>query len=317
MSGGGENLANDVPRRDPATAADRTLEEIRAAGHAIDFLTEDRDFHIRFSTSGPRRVAEHSHDNIQISIPLGSTIASVDWRTADGTLRHALARRGHVLIIPAHQRHAVAWKNRARFVNIHLRAATAADARHDFLRRVARLGEAHVIADPFLARLGEIIVLQAARENGLDQAALESHRMIIETHVMHPYGAATADAAPSPKLAVPADANKGLAFFALKKITAAIKDDLAHDWTVEELAGTLGLSAGHFSRSFRRSTGASPRQWLIRQRIDAAIDRLLMTQEPLSEIAIACGFAEQAHFTRTFTRLIGTSPGAWRRDHRP
>jgi AraC family transcriptional regulator len=317
MAGSGENLLSDVPRLNPATAADRTLEEIRAAGQAIDFLTEDRGFHIRFSTSGPRRVAEHSHDTIQISIPLGSTIASVDWRTADGALRHALARRGHVLIIPANQRHAVAWKNRARFVNIHLRAATAADAQHDFLRRVARLGEAHVIDDPFLARLGEIIVLQAARENGLDQAALESHRKIIETHVMHPYGADTAEVAAAPKLAAPGDANKGLAFSALKKITAAIKDDLAHDWSVEELAGTLGLSAGHFSRSFRRSTGASPRQWLIRQRIDAAIDRMLMTAEPLSEIAIACGFAEQAHFTRTFTRLIGTSPGAWRRDHRP
>jgi AraC-like DNA-binding protein len=317
MADRGENFDSDVPGLDHANGADRTLEEIRAAGHAIDFLTEKRDFHIRFSTSGPRRVAEHSHDNIQISIPLGSTIASVDWRTADGTRKHALARRGHVLIIPAHQRHAVAWKNRSRFVNIHLLAATASDARHDFLRRIARLGEAHVIADPFLARLGEIIVLHAAREDGLDQAALQSYRMIIETHVMHPYGADAGDAAADPALAAPADAGRGLALSALKKITAAIKDDLAHDWTVEELAGSLGLSAGHFSRSFRRSTGASPRQWIIQQRIDAAIDRLLMTQEPLSEIAIACGFAEQAHFTRTFTRLIGTSPGAWRRDHQP
>jgi AraC family transcriptional regulator len=315
---GGEHFERDVlAGGNDAEAAAFALEEIDAAGHAIDFLTANRDFHIRFSTSGPRRVAEHTHDTIQISIPLGSTIASADWRAGDGALKHALARRGHALIIPAQQRHAIAWKNRARFVNIHLAAKTTTDTRQGFLRRVARLGEAHVIADPFLTRLGEIIVLHAARNNGLDEAALDGFRAIIETHVMHPYGAA--DPAVSPSLAAPAedkvDDNRGLARSALKKVTAAIKGDLSRAWTVDELAGTLGLSAGHFSRSFRRSTGASPRQWLIRQRVDAAMDKLLETREPISEIAIDCGFAEQAHFTRTFTRMVGTSPGAWRRRH--
>lgn len=314
MAGGADFQNNALSGSDDSPAATFALEEICAAGHAIDFLTENRDFHIRFSTSGPRRVAEHSHDTIQISIPLGSTIASTDWRAADGRLKHALARRGHALIIPAQQRHAIAWKNRARFVNIHLAATTTSDERQGFLRRVARLGEAHVIADPFLTRLGEIIVLRAARNKGLDEAALDSFRTIIETHVMHPYGDASADAAASPSLDRPEDGH-GLAASALRKITAAIRGDLSRHWTVDELAGTLGLSAGHFSRRFRRSTGASPRQWLIRQRVDAAMDKLLETHEPISEIAIACGFAEQAHFTRTFTRLVGTSPGAWRHRH--
>jgi AraC-like DNA-binding protein len=316
MAGGANFRKIALSDIDDAPAATFALEEICAAGHAIDFLTENRDFHIRFSTSGPRRVAEHTHDTIQISIPLGSTIASADWRAGDGALKHALARRGHALIIPAQQRHAIAWKNRARFVNIHLAAKTTSDERQGFLRRVARLGEAHVIDDPFLTRLGEIIVLHAARNNGLDEAALVGFRMIIETHVMHPYGASSADAAASSSIAAPMEDSKGLALSGLKKITAAIKGDLTRQWTVDELAGTLGLSAGHFSRNFRRSTGASPRQWLIRQRVDAAMDRLLETREPISEIAIACGFAEQAHFTRTFTRMVGTSPGAWRRRHR-
>jgi AraC family transcriptional regulator len=291
------------------------LDEIADAGQAIDFRSATGDFSIRLSTSGPRRVAEHAHDNIQISIPLGSTIASVAWRTRGGALKHALARRGHALIIPSRQRHAVAWKNRARFVNIHLSASTTSDERYGFLRRVARLGEAHVIADRFLARLGEIIVLRAAKHPGLDEAALQSFRMIVETHVMQPYpSAAASDAAlRAPPRQLERSESSGLSGGFLKKITTAIRRDLARDWTVEELAGTLKLSEGHFSRAFRRSTGASPRQWIIRQRIDAAMDKLLMTQDPLAEIAFACGFAEQTHFTRTFTRMVGTSPGAWRR----
>jgi AraC-like DNA-binding protein len=264
-------------------------------------------------------VSEHAHENIQISIPLGSTVASVAWRTSEGTLQQATARRGHVLIIPPRQRHAIAWENRARFVNLHLSSETASDAPGGLLSRIVPLGEAHVVADRFLARLGEIIVLQAAKRSGLDEAALQSFRTIIETHVMHPYSSLSG---PTPPLSAAhrltdARASTGLAAAALKKITAAIRRDLSRDWTVAELAGTLGISEGHFSRAFRRSTGASPRQWIIRQRIDAAMDKLLMTQDSLADIAIACGFAEQTHFTRTFTRLIGTSPAAWRRRRLP
>jgi AraC-like DNA-binding protein len=315
QSSGSSDHERTVHPDDPDELADGyAVSSLADSAKAIDFRSALSDFGIRLSSSGPRNVAEHIHDNIQISIPLGSTIASVAWRTRDGVLKHAVARRGDVLVVPARQRHAVAWKNRARFVNIHLSAATASDERHGFLRRIARLGEAHVVADPFLARLGEIIVLHTAQRARLDEAALESFRMIVETHVVHPYGSSSADAAPP--LSAPACPGKhGLAVPALNKVTATIKSDLARDWTVAALADTLGLSAGHFSRGFRGATGASPRQWIIHQRIDAAMDRLLMTREPLSEIALACGFAEQAHFTRTFKRLVGTSPGAWRRRH--
>jgi transcriptional regulator GlxA family with amidase domain len=200
-------------------------------------------------------------------------------------------------------------------VNVHLAAATTSDERQGFLRRVALLGEAHVVADPFLMRLGEIIVLHAAQNSGLDEPALESFRAIIETHVMYPYGKASSDEPLSLPLDAPVEDRQGLPVSALKRITTAIRADLSHPWTVNELAEMLGLSTGHFARGFRRSTGASPRQWLIRQRVDAAMDQLLETREPICEIAIACGFAEQAHFTRTFTRLVGTSPAAWRRRH--
>lgn len=312
-------IAHDASPDDAVRAQGLAVAALTGNRQAIDFRSASTDFGIRLSSSGARNVSEHAHDNIQISIPLGSTIASVAWRNHDGTLKHALARRGHALIVPAQQRHAIAWKNHARFVNIHLSPDTTSDARHRFLRRIERLGETHVVADPFLARLGELIVLSAAKQAGLDEAALQSFRMIVETHVMNPYPSAApplewqSDAAP----ARPGHSeSSGLAPAPLRRITAAIQRDLTRDWTVEELAGELNISTGHFARAFRHSMGTSPRQWIIRQRIDAAMDRLLMTQEPLTEIAFACGFAEQTHFTRTFTRMVGTSPGAWRRRYR-
>jgi transcriptional regulator GlxA family with amidase domain len=79
------------------------------------------------------------------------------------------------------------------------------------------------------------------------------------------------------------------------------------------LAGACDLSVRHFSRAFRQSTGQSPHRWLLERRLDRARGLLELSAQSLSEIAAACGFANQSHFTRTFTRAVALSPGAWRR----
>jgi AraC-like DNA-binding protein len=271
-------------------------------------------------------VPEHSHDSIQISIPLGDTVARVAWKTAGGTLKHAVIRKGHALIIPAHQRHAISWKNRVYFVNFHLSGQTIADERHSFLRIVDRIGDAHVVLDPFLTRLGEIVVMLAAKAAGLDEIMLQGLRHVLEAHIVSPYGESAlrvVSGSPEKKtlsksVSRSTDARKtnGLADSHLKTVMRSVRQNLSRDWTVDELSQLIGMSAGHFSRAFRSATGASPRQWIIQQRIEYALDKLLTTDDPLVDIAHACGFNEQTHFTRTFARIIGISPGAWRRRYR-
>jgi len=63
----------------------------------------------------------------------------------------------------------------------------------------------------------------------------------------------------------------------------------------------------------KKSTGLALHQWLVHERIGVAKRSLYETQRPVSEIALACGFAGQSNFTRTYKRLIGKSPGAVRR----
>jgi AraC family transcriptional regulator len=79
------------------------------------------------------------------------------------------------------------------------------------------------------------------------------------------------------------------------------------------LASECELSAGHFSRLFKKTTGLAPHQWLLKHRIGTAKAMLHETQQPISEIALACGFSDQSHFTRMYTRLNGESPGTTRR----
>jgi AraC family transcriptional regulator len=73
------------------------------------------------------------------------------------------------------------------------------------------------------------------------------------------------------------------------------------------------LSVSHFSRAFRRTMGVAPHSWLLARRIEVAKERLRDCRLSLSDVALACGFADQSHLTRVFTRMVGVSPGAWRR----
>jgi len=76
------------------------------------------------------------------------------------------------------------------------------------------------------------------------------------------------------------------------------------------------LSAGHFCRAFKRSLGVAPVAYIAGRRVACAQHLMLATDEPLSQIALACGFYDQAHLTRVFRRYAGTSPHDWRRRHR-
>lgn len=83
--------------------------------------------------------------------------------------------------------------------------------------------------------------------------------------------------------------------------------------SIAEVAEACGLSRSYFTLAFRETTGCTPHQWLLQQRVEHA--RAMLRDSPLglAEIAAACGFADQSHLTRVFTRLTGSTPGHWRR----
>ncbi|WP_321839727.1 helix-turn-helix domain-containing protein [Paraburkholderia bannensis] len=85
--------------------------------------------------------------------------------------------------------------------------------------------------------------------------------------------------------------------------------------SVEAIAAECRLSSSYFIRAFRGSTGYTPYQWQLAQRIAQAQGMLAHSTLTLVEIANACGFSDQTHFTRMFSKAVGTSPGAWRRQN--
>ncbi|ENN86546.1 AraC family transcriptional regulator [Rhizobium freirei PRF 81] len=92
-----------------------------------------------------------------------------------------------------------------------------------------------------------------------------------------------------------------------------IEGNLASEISIADLANLLGLSRTQFLRRFKASTGTSPYQRVMEIRIEKAKELLVPARMSLSEIAAACGFANQAHLTAVFKRFVKLSPGAFRR----
>lgn len=104
----------------------------------------------------------------------------------------------------------------------------------------------------------------------------------------------------------------GLAPWQVKRSKELLASNLAGTTPLHEVAEACGLSLGHFSRAFHKSTGLAPHTWLLQARVESAKAMLRTGNAPLSMIAQACGFADQSHFTRVFARRVGVSPGRWR-----
>ncbi len=89
-------------------------------------------------------------------------------------------------------------------------------------------------------------------------------------------------------------------------------ENLGRELSVVEISSATGLSPNHFTREFRRATGITPYQWLMKIRIDHAKDLLPTSAHSLKDIATECGFTDQSHLTKVFARETGSTPAAWR-----
>ena len=105
----------------------------------------------------------------------------------------------------------------------------------------------------------------------------------------------------------------GLAPWQMRRAEDMLRANLDGDLSLSDIARQCGLSAGHFSRAFRQSFGLTPHVWLDLRRIESAKDLLLRSSQGLTEVAVACGFADAASLIRSFRRTVGTTPGKWRR----
>lgn len=158
--------------------------------------------------------------------------------------------------------------------------------------------------DPILASIKLALIAASDRADEISQLAADHLVLALYTHLTRAYGGMRD---------LPVKTG-GLAGWQVRRAKELIEANIDKPVSMADVSDECGLSAAHFSRAFKVSTGMTPYEWLQTCRVDAAMEMMRTSDMPLAGVAVACGFTDQSHFTRIFSRLAGQTPAAWRRN---
>jgi AraC-like DNA-binding protein len=121
---------------------------------------------------------------------------------------------------------------------------------------------------------------------------------------------------PQPLEGAADDGKERLLTWQARKVLDYIERHITSRVLVADLCALVWRSEAHFSRSFKGTFGYSPHAFVVRRRIELAAEYMLHTDMSLSDIALGCGFVDQAHLCKQFRMVTGETPAAWRRTKR-
>ena len=147
-----------------------------------------------------------------------------------------------------------------------------------------------------------------AKAEGMNVLVLALH-LLEQDHALE-----VVDAYLSATLA-PVEVVGGLPPRRLQRVFTHVRENIAQELAVAELAQVVGMSQYYFSKLFKLSTGTTPHQYVMRQRVERAQELLRESRAPLAEVATRVGFETQSHFTSVFRRLSGVTPKHYREIH--
>ena len=154
-----------------------------------------------------------------------------------------------------------------------------------------------------LARLSELLVNEVAADGAGRSLVLSDLAQIVFIHMLRAHAAQTAH--PTGWLGALADDEIGAAL-------RAMHANVAHPWTLDELASISHMSRSAFAVAFKRRVGTAPLNYLIQWRMNLARDALRHGTHSISQLASASGYQSESAFSTAFRRVVGSSPTQFR-----
>lgn len=90
-----------------------------------------------------------------------------------------------------------------------------------------------------------------------------------------------------------------------------LEDNFMYDLSIDEIASFTGRSLSTFKRDFRKISELSPEKWLIRRRLEAAVEILRDESKSVTDVYTEVGFKNMSHFSKAFKKQFGTSPSSY------
>lgn len=253
--------------------------------------------HFRFRAG---ELPEHSHREHLITFPLGAS-CNGEIRTENGFYTGAECQQS-VCVIPSGQAFSARLRGDAEQLAIYLEPSLVLRAADEAHTRGVEVMEGFSPHDPVMRSAGLALMSELETEGVGGRLYAESLANLLAVHLLRHY--TTAGAAPKFR--------GGLSGRRLRQVMAFIADNYETDLSLAELARVGGMSTFHFAREFKRTTGTTPHQYLIKFRIERAKALLAESEMPLVEVSSRSGFSHQSHFTRLFRRVTGTTPQSYR-----
>jgi len=180
-------------------------------------------------------------------------------------------------------------------------------------------GPTHRIAVAIHPRLLVSALDETAHESDIE---LTQHWNLIDPQIMAVLLAMTTDlkqGSPAGRLYgesvrryAPVAYRGGLPGYRLRRVLDYMGDNLAEDLSLGQLAAVVDMSPHYFAELFKKSTGQTPHQYILLQRIERAKNKIAHASCSIIEAGIEAGFPNPSHFARVFRKLVGTSPSAFR-----
>lgn len=256
--------------------------------------------HYRFRAGD---VPEHSHRQHLILVTLTNDCKG-EIRTSNGFNAHP-STSGGVCVIPSGQPFAATLEGEAELIAVYLdpslvlRAAADAPAASSAVEVIEKTSH----DDPLVVSIGQALLAELESDAPGGRLYAESLANVLAVHLLRHYTASGGDMRRFVG---------GLSGHKLRRVLAFVADNYERDLSLDDLAGEAGMSTFHFAREFKRATGTTPHQHLIKFRVEHAKALLAEGRMSLAEVGLRSGFSHQSHFTRLFRRLTGTTPQSYR-----
>ncbi len=281
----------------PSAPLVRSADNMRPT--AADLLT------LEYFEAEPASMPELVFDQHHVLLNLRDAPMRVEnWR--DGEHRDFIYRRNEITVTPAGMRSGWRWHETSKVIVITLDPAKFerfAQSELGILLTAHQLRDLPQFRDEDIVSAGEML-LAALRNRAAGSAVMfESLARVFLIKLIQKYGLERADY----------EFTSSFTARHYQRVLDHLAAHYAGEITVEDLARRAGLSEFHFSRLFKRTIGQSPHQFVMSYRIEQASRLLADRDRPLADIALSCGFADQAHFARCFKKLAGSTPREYRR----
>lgn len=248
----------------------------------------------------PTSIALPALSDHWLSLPLGQP-ARLTQKVGD-RLHQSILQKGDTILVPAGQPSHWSWQEQScSSLHIWLKPELiehSAQASEIDLQQVTLtdcLGQQDL-------QLHQIAMLLFAEVNSggiMGRLYVESLVQVLVIHLLRHYSTLPQNFTAE---------NRGFSHTQLQQAIDYIHAHLDRDLSLVEIAGVVNISPTYFASLFKRATGTSPHQYVIRQRVERAKMMLSKTNLPISDIALQVGFSSHSHLTQQFKRITGMTP---------